>query len=291
MISIMKKLLLHLDTDISPSTFDQVVAYDSNVDNIIAYGGITVDNVTSHVHGMLFTRGVDNLKNSAIFIGGSNVSASDLVGAAVKRAFFGPMTVSVMLDPNGSNTTAAAIVRKVMTNYDVNDKKVVIIGSGPVGQRTALFFLKEGAGEVVITSRDITRSTAISLQMKSAYGVNITAGEAANDESVNKLLNDAHVAIACGPPGVCVIPQSAWESNDTLEVVADVNAVPPQGIAGLDVMDNGTDKKGIRFYGALTIGNFKMKVHRAAIKSLYESNNQFLNESTIYDIACKITSK
>tara|TARA_B110000879_G_scaffold203800_1_gene281785 strand:+ start:1301 stop:2164 length:864 start_codon:yes stop_codon:yes gene_type:complete len=287
----MKKLLLHLDTDISPSTFDQVVAYDSNVDNIIAYGGITVDNVTSHVHGMIFTRSVDNLKNSAIFIGGSNVSASDLVGAAVKRAFFGPMTVSVMLDPNGSNTTAAAIVRKVMTNYDVNDKKVVIIGSGPVGQRTALFFLKEGAGEVVITSRDITRSTAISLQMKSAYGVNITAGEAANDESVNKLLNDAHIAIACGPPGVCVIPQSAWESNDTLEVVADVNAVPPQGIAGLDVMDNGTDKKGIRFYGALTIGNFKMKVHRAAIKSLYESNNQFLNESTIYDIACKITSK
>ena len=287
----MKKLLLHLDTDISPSTFDQVVAYDSNVDNIIAYGGITVDNVTSHVHGMIFTRSVDNLKNSAIFIGGSNVSASDLVGAAVKRAFFGPMTVSVMLDPNGSNTTAAAIVRKVMTNYDINDKKVVIIGSGPVGQRTALFFLKEGAGEVVITSRDITRSTAISLQMKSAYGVNITAGEAANDESVNKLLNDAHVAIACGPPGVCVIPQSAWESNDTLEVVADVNAVPPQGIAGLDVMDNGTDKKGIRFYGALTIGNFKMKVHRAAIKSLYESNNQFLNERTIYDIACKITSK
>lgn len=287
----MKKLLLHLDTDISPSTFDQVVAYDSNVDNIIAYGGITVDNVTSHVHGMIFTRSVDNLKNSAIFIGGSNVSASDLVGAAVKRAFFGPMTVSVMLDPNGSNTTAAAIVRKVMTNYDINDKKVVIIGSGPVGQRTALFFLKEGAGEVVITSRDITRSTAISLQMKSAYGVNVTAGEAANDESVNKLLNDAHVAIACGPPGVCVIPQSAWESNDTLEVVADVNAVPPQGIAGLDVMDNGTDKKGIRFYGALTIGNFKMKVHRAAIKSLYESNNQFLNESTIYDIACKITSK
>ena len=230
----MKKLLLHLDTDISPSTFDQVVAYDSNVDNIIAYGGITVDNVTSHVHGMIFTRSVDNLKNSAIFIGGSNVSASDLVGAAVKRAFFGP---------------------------------------------------------IVITSRDITRSTAISLQMKSAYGVNVTAGEAANDESVNKLLNDAHVAIACGPPGVCVIPQSAWESNDTLEVVADVNAVPPQGIAGLDVMDNGTDKKGIRFYGALTIGNFKMKVHRAAIKSLYESNNQFLNESTIYDIACKITSK
>ena len=287
----MKKLLLHLDTDASPSTFDQVVAYDSNVDNIIAYGGITVENVTSHVHGMIFTRGGGNLKNSAIFIGGSNVSASDLVGEVVKKSFFGPMSVSVMLDPNGSNTTAAAIVRKVTTNYDINGKKVVIIGSGPVGQRAALLFLKEGAGEVVITSRDITRSKAISLQMKNDYGVSATAGEAASGISVNKLLKDAHVAIACGPAGVCVIPQSAWRSCDTLEVVADVNAVPPLGIAGLDVMDNGTDKKGIRFYGALAIGNLKMKVHRAAIKSLYESSNQFLNETTIYDIACKTTSK
>ena len=287
----MKKLLLLLDTDASPSTFDQVVAYDSNVDNIIAYGGITVENVTSHVHGMIFTRGGGNLKNSAIFIGGSNVSASDLVGTAVKKSFFGPMSVSVMLDPNGSNTTAAAIVRKVTTNYDINGKKVVIIGSGPVGQRAALLFLKEGAGEVVITSRDITRSKAISLQMKNAYGISVTAGEAASDESVNKLLNGAHVAIACAPAGVCVIPESAWKNNDTLEVVADVNAVPPQGIAGLDVMDNGTDKKGIRFYGALAIGNFKMKVHRAAIKSLYESSNQFLNETTLYDIACKTTNK
>ena len=287
----MKKLLLHFDTDASPSTFDQVVAYDSNVDNIIAYGGITVENVTSHVHGMLFTRGGGNLKNSAIFIGGSNVSASDLVGAAVKKSFFEPMSVSVMLDPNGSNTTAAAIVRKVTTNYDINGKKVVIIGSGPVGQRAALLLLKEGAGEVVITSRDITRSKAISLQMKNDYGVSVTAREAASGESVNKLLKDAHVAIACGPAGVCVIPQSAWRSCDTLEVVADVNAVPPLGIAGLDLMDNGTEKEGIRLYGALAIGNLKMKVHRAAIKSLYESSNQFLNETTIYDIACKITTK
>ena len=287
----MKNLLLHLDTDASPSTFDQVVAYDSNVDNIIAYGGITVENVTSHVHGMIFTRGGANLKNSAIFIGGSNVSASDLVGEVVKKSFFGPMSVSVMLDPNGSNTTAAAIVRKITTNYDINGKKIIIIGSGPVGQRTALLFLKEGAGEVVITSRDITRSKAISLQMKNSYGVSVTAGEAASDESVNKLLNDAHIAVGCGPPGVCVVSQSAWKSSDTLEVLADVNAVPPLGIAGLDVMDDGIDKKGIRFYGALAIGNFKMKIHRAAIKSLYESNDQFLNETTIYDIACKTTSK
>jgi len=287
----MKKLLLHLDTDPIPSAFDQAVAYDSSVDNIIAYGGITRDNVTPHVHGMIFTRGGKSLKNSAIFIGGSNVSASEMVGSAVKKAFFGPVSVSVMLDPNGSNTTAAAIVRKVMTDYDVTDKKVVIVGSGPVGQRAALFLLKEGAAEVIITSRDITRSKAIVQQMKEAYGIDVTPGEARSDESVAALLKDAHVAIAAGPAGVCVIPDMAWLNSDNLEVIADVNAVPPQGVEGLEVMDNGTEKSGIRFYGAIAIGNFKMKVHRGAIESLFVSNDQFLDETTIYDIACKVDTK
>jgi hypothetical protein len=284
----MKKILLHLDTDPIPSAFDQAVAYDSKVDNVIAYGGITRDNVTPHVHGMIFTRGGKNLKNSAIFIGGSNVTASEMVGNAVKKSFFGPVKISVMLDPNGSNTTAAAIVRKVMSQYDVTGKKVVIVGSGPVGQRSALFLLNEGAAEVVITSRDITRSKAIVHQMKEAYGIDVTPGQARSDESVSALLKDAHVAIAAGPAGVCVIPDVAWKNSDNLEVIADVNAVPPQGVEGLEVMDNGTEKQGIRFYGAIAIGNFKMKVHRAAIESLFESNDQFLDETTIYAIACKV---
>ncbi len=284
----MKKLLLHLDTDPVPSTFDQAVVYDAGVDNIIAYGGITRDNVTPHVHGMIFTRGGKNLKNSAIFIGGSNVPASELVGKAVKKAFFGPVSVSVMLDPNGSNTTAAAVARKVMNDYDIAGKKVVIVGAGPVGQRSALYFLKEGAGEVTITSRSMARAKAITEQMKEDYGVDVTPGESRSDEAVAELIKGAHVAIACGPAGVCILPKLAWQNNDTLEVVADVNAVPPMGVEGLEVMDNGTEKEGIRFYGAIAIGNYKMKVHRAAISALFESNNQFLDETTIYDIACKI---
>jgi hypothetical protein len=284
----MKKLLLHLDTDPVPSAFDQAVVYDAGVDNIIAYGGITRDNVTPHVHGMIFTRGGKNLKNSAIFIGGSNVAASELVGKAVKKAFFGPVSVSVMLDPNGSNTTAASIVRKVVTDYDISGKKVVIIGGGPVGQRSALYFLKEGAAEVIITSRSLARAKAVTQQMKADYDVDIIPGESRSDEAVEKLLVGAHVAIACGPAGVCILPKSAWQNNETLDVVADVNAVPPMGVEGLEVMDNGTEKEGIRFYGAIAIGNFKMKVHRGAISALFESNNQFLDETTIYDIACKI---
>ncbi|MEX1200357.1 MAG: NAD(P)-dependent methylenetetrahydromethanopterin dehydrogenase [Methylophaga sp.] len=284
----MKKLLLHLDTDPVASTFDQAVAYDSGVDNIIAHGGATRDNVTSHVHGMIFTRGGKNLKNSAIFIGGSNVPASELVGQAVKKAFFGPVRVSVMLDPNGSNTTAAAIARKVMNNYDITGKKVVILGAGPVGQRTALYLIKEGAGQIVLTSRSLQRSKTTTDQMKKAYGVDIIPGETRSDESVAKLLKDAHVAIAAGPAGVCIVPETSWASSKTLEVIADVNAVPPLGVEGMEVMDDGVEKQGVRFYGAIAIGNFKMKVHRGAVSSLFDSNDLFLDETTLYDIACKI---
>lgn len=284
----MKKLLLHLDTDPVASTFDQAVAYDSGVDNIIAHGGATRDNVTSHVHGMIFTRGGKNLKNSAIFIGGSNVPASELVGQAVKKAFFGPVRVSVMLDPNGSNTTAAAIARKVMNDYDITGKKVVILGAGPVGQRTALYLLKEGAGEVVLTSRSLQRSKVTTEQMKKAYNVDVIPGETRSDEAVANLLKDAHVAVAAGPAGVCIMPEKSWASSPTLEVIADVNAVPPLGVEGMEVMDDGVEKQGVRFYGAIAIGNFKMKVHRGAVSSLFDSNDLFLDETTLYDIACKI---
>lgn len=287
----MKKLLLHLDTDPVASAFDQAVAYDAGVDNIIAYGDVTRDNVTPHVHGMIFTRGGKNLKNSAIFIGGSNVAASELVGRSVKKAFFGPVRVSVMLDPNGSNTTAAAIVRKVMTNYDITGKNVVILGAGPVGQRAALYLLKEGAAQVSIASRSFERTKVITNQMKQAYGVDVIPAESRSDESAKALLKDAHVAIACGPAGVCVASKSAWSASDNLEVVADVNAVSPLGVETIGIMDDGDEKEGIRFYGAIAIGNFKMKVHRGAVTSLFDSNDQFLDETTIYDIACKIDTQ
>jgi methylenetetrahydrofolate/methylenetetrahydromethanopterin dehydrogenase (NADP+) len=286
----MKKLLLHLDTDLVPSAFDQAVAYDAGVDNVISYGNTTRDNVTPHVHGMIFTRGGKNLKNSAIFIGGSNVPASELVGRAVKKAFFGPVRVSVMLDPNGSNTTAASIARKVLTNYDITGKNVVILGAGPVGQRTAMYLLQEGAAQVTITSRSLERAKNIVAQLKSAYDIDVIPAETRSDEGVDSLLKHAHVAIATGPAGVCVLPKSAWEQSETLEVVADVNAVPPLGVEGIEVMDNNTEKDGVRFYGAIAIGNFKMKVHHSSIAALYESNDLFLDETTIYDIACKIDS-
>ena len=141
---------------------------------------------------------------------------------------------------------------------------------------------------MVLTSRSLQRSKATTDQMKKAYNVDVIPGETRSDEAVANLLKDAHVAIAAGPAGVCIVPEKSWGSSKTLEVIADVNAVPPLGVEGMEVMDDGVEKQGVRFYGAIAIGNFKMKVHRGAVASLFDSNDLFLDETTLYDIACKI---
>src|SRR4026207_2501087 len=102
----MRKLLLHLDTSSHPSVFDRVVALDAGVDTVMSYGSVTEENVRDLVHGAIFTRGPKDLHNTAIFIGGTDMAAGERLLGAVTRNFFGPMRVSVMLDSNGSNTTA-----------------------------------------------------------------------------------------------------------------------------------------------------------------------------------------
>ena len=110
----MRKLLLQLDTSPHPSVFDRVVAYDGGADEVMSYGGVTPETVRDLVHGAIFTRGPKDLHNTAIFIGGTDMGAGERLLKAVRKAFFGPFTVSVMLDSNGSNTTAVAAVTRLL---------------------------------------------------------------------------------------------------------------------------------------------------------------------------------
>ena len=150
----MRKLLLQLDSSRLPSVFDQVVAYDAGADDIMSYGGVTEGDVRDLIHGCIFTRGPKDLHNTAVWIGGTNMSAGEQLLAMAQDALFEPFRVSIMLDSNGSNTTAVAAVVKIEeTLGDLQGKKVVILaGTGPVGQRAAGLLAKDGA-DVTITSR------------------------------------------------------------------------------------------------------------------------------------------
>src|SRR3569833_2955431 len=118
----MLKLLLQLDSSRLPSVFDQVVAYDAGADRIMSEGGVTENEVRDLVHGCIFTRGPKDLKNTAIFIGGSDMSAGEQQLAAANKAFFGPMRGSTMLVSYGSNSTAVAAVVMITLALGVSVK-------------------------------------------------------------------------------------------------------------------------------------------------------------------------
>src|ERR1035437_1093966 len=101
---VMKKILLQLDSDRTASVFDAVTAYDACADILLQYGGVEAAEVRALVYGAMFTRGHSDLKNSAIFVGGTDVAKGEAMLKEVCGCFFGPLRTSVMLDANGCNT-------------------------------------------------------------------------------------------------------------------------------------------------------------------------------------------
>jgi hypothetical protein len=281
----MKKLLLQLDSDKFPSVFDSITAYDAGADNVLSYGGVAPDDVRDLVYGAMFTRGGDDLKNSAVFIGGSDVPTGEAMLKVALDSFFGPVRVSVMMDSNGCNTTAIAAVIRIITTTDVKGKKsAVFAGTGPVGMRGAALLAKEGS-EVYITSRRMGRAEATAKLIKERFDVDVTPLEVKDEEGVAQALEGAQVIFTAGAAGVEIVPESLWKDNPTLEVLADVNAVPPLGIGGIKPTDKGKERNGKIIFGALGIGGLKMKIHRGCVARLFESNELVLEAEEIYAIA------
>ncbi len=281
----MKKLLFQLDTDEHPSVFDTVVAYDGGADHVIGHGNVNPDNVTPLVEGTIFTRSPKEKKLTAIFVGGSDMVAGEKLFKAVQNNFFYDFRVSVMLDSNGSNTTAAAGVAKLLTSGDVAGKKAVVLaGTGPVGQRAAIMLAKEGA-QVTITSRQEARAKQACEDMKNSFDVDIQGIEAFDNDARGKVIEDAQVVFATGAAGIELITTEHWENNGNIELMADANATPPIGIGGTDMMDRGENRQGKFVWGAIGFGTLKLAVHRACIEKLFDANNQLFDAEEIFTIA------
>ena len=281
----MRKILIQLDTDPQPSVFDRVVAIDSGVDELFSYGGVTPENVVGLVHGAIFTRGVPDLKNTAIFIGGSNVAAGEQLLAKVQKTFFGPMRVSTMMDSNGSNTTAAAAVLACRKHVPLTGASVLILaGTGPVGHRAAQILTAEGA-EVRVGSRtrDKAEQTCFAIA-KVLSAARVTPVATGTSVELAEACDGVSLIIAAGAAGIELLSAELRASLKSLKVAVDLNAVPPLGIGGVEVMDKAKDRDGQLCYGAIGVGGTKMKIHRAAVARLFESNDQVLDTAAIYAI-------
>jgi methylenetetrahydrofolate/methylenetetrahydromethanopterin dehydrogenase (NADP+) len=281
----MKKLLFLLDTDPYPSVFDTVVAYDGGADRVAGYAGVTPDNVGPLVDGTIFTRGGKDKQNTAIFVGGGDMTKGEALFAAVKKKFFGPFRVSAMLDSNGSNTTAAAGVALLQKAGKLKGKKAVVLAAtGPVGMRAAAFFGQEGA-DVTITSRQQARADNAAKAIKSRFGVDVTPVEAVDDAARAKAVKDAQIVFAAGAIGVQLLKAADWQNNAEIEMLADVNAQPPLGIEGVEATDKAKDRSGKIAFGALGVGGLKLKLHRGCIGKLFDSSDSVLDAEEIYALA------
>lgn len=285
------KILVCLDTDPQPSVFDGVVAVDSGVDHLFRHSGVTPAVVRDLVYGAIFTRGVSDLKNTAIFVGGSDVTSGEQLLAEVTGTFFGPMRVSAMLDSNGSNTTAAAAVIAAGRHVDLAQATVTVLaGTGSVGKRILRMLASEGAA-IRLGSRTLDKAHEVAAEVKAQVSsANIQSFVTTDPAQLRDSLTGANVVIGSGPPGVQLLSRSTRGEFPDLKVAIDLNAVPTLGIEGIEVGDKAVDQDGTICYGAIGVGGTKMKIHHAAVASLFDSNDLVLDAQEIYDLGKRIDS-
>ena len=208
----MKKLLFLFDTDPYASVFDTVVAYDGGADRVTGYANVTPDNVGTLVDGTIFTRGGKEKQNTAIFVGGGDMGKGEALLKAVKKKFFGPFRVAVMLDPNGSNTTAAAGVALLAKATKLRGKKAVVLaGTGPVGMRASALLAEEGA-DVSITSRSKERAEG-GQGDRGRFGVKVRPVQGADEAARAKDLEGAKIVFAAGAIGIELVKTSHWKAT------------------------------------------------------------------------------
>lgn len=285
-------ILLQFDIDRHASTFDAVVAVDAGVESLLQYSQVTAEGVTPLVHGAMFTRGGDALTRTAIFIGGSDVAAAEVLLQEVRNTFFGPVRVSVMFDANGCNTTAAAAVLSAMRHADIRGATAAVLGgTGPVGLRVARLLAGSGC-RVRLASRSESRAAEAVQSISSVTGHQLITPVASSDPtSVAAAIDDCDLVFACGAAGVELLDAKTLEAASRLRVAVDLNAVPPAGIESVDATDRGRQSNGRHLYGAIGVGGLKMKIHKAAIGKLFERNDQVLDAEEMFAIGKSIAAR
>jgi hypothetical protein len=276
------RILLQLDVDPLPSVFDRIVALDAGADEVLAYGGITSGNVVPLVQGAIFTRGPKDLSSTAIMIGGSNVPAAEQVMQIVRETFlpqFG-LRVSILFDPNGASTTAAATVLTLAKHIDIAGAQLLVMGPGPVGSRVARLLAKGGAnvrlgGKTLLEAEEVCNRLASEKVEPVDTGSNLGAIDA---------LAECQAVIDAGPVGTQILTRSAVLDSTSLRMLVDLNAVPPAGIEGMSTTDRGDERDGRICYGALAVGELKMKLHKAAIGRLFERSDLVLDVEEIAEL-------
>jgi methylene-tetrahydromethanopterin dehydrogenase len=292
-----KPYILHMFTpEKNLSPFDVNMALDAGWTAAIPYLNVESGEIQALVQDAIFSRSPGGLKRTGIFIGGRDAKmAVDMVRSAAK-AMVPPFEVSVFADPSGAFTTAAAMVAVVehelesKFHMDLKGKKVLALGgTGPVGQIAATLAAKAGA-VVKIIGRQLEKAQTIATLCDTEFGDGQTQIEGDADANKAELIKDADIVFATAAAGIQVLSAELVAAAPQLKVAADVNAVPPSGIAGLDAHHRGNpiagSQSGAVGVGALAIGNVKYKTQSALLKRMRETDKPvYLSFDDAFELA------
>lgn len=262
------------------SPFDINMAADAGYQIVVPYCEVGIESITGLTQDTIFSRGPKGVQRTGIFIGGRDaLLATDMLERA-KSAMVKPFVVSLMADPSGAYTTAAAMVACVEAallkrhGHGLDGQRVLVLGgTGPVGRIAGVIAAQAGASVSLSSRNGIDVAEQAARETGSRFAVTLHGVSGGDRAAVRTSLSEADVVLACAAAGVQVVSAEDLASAGALKVAADVNAVPPEGIAGVGVMDDakplaGTSAVGI---GALAIGNVKYQTQHRLLVQMREA--------------------
>jgi methylene-tetrahydromethanopterin dehydrogenase len=271
------KHILHMITPLKHmSPFDVNMAADAGYEVIATYTNVMINEVTGLVQDAIFSRPPSAGVKTGFFIAGKNaIEALDMLDTA-KKALVPPFAVSLFADPAGSFTTAAAMVASVEKLLKTKKKtlkgtKVAVFGAtGVVGFSASVLAALEGAQVTMVGYDGPARVEKSSNDIEARFGVKPGFADGSSDKLKSAILADTQVALCCGRAGVLILSKAQIAAARGLIIAADVNAVPPTGVEGLDFMANGSELApgGALGLGPLAIGNIKYQTESGLFKKM-----------------------
>ena len=275
------KHVLHMLTPLRHmSPFDVNMALDAGFDAVVPYTEVTLAEVAGLVQDAMFSRPPKTGVRTGIFFGGKQaIAALDMLDAA-KKALVPPFGISFFADPAGSFTTAAAMVACVekllrdKKNRTLKGARIAVFGAtGVVGFSAAVISALQGAAVTLVGYDGIKRVSDGASEIKARFGADVQAADGSDDGKKAGILADTEIALCAGRAGVQILSKAQLDAAKNLLIVADVNAVPPAGVEGLDVMANGAElgMHGTLGLGPLAIGNIKYKTESGLFRKMIEA--------------------
>ncbi|MEM5339497.1 NAD(P)-dependent methylenetetrahydromethanopterin dehydrogenase [Paraburkholderia azotifigens] len=283
------------------SPFDVNMAVDAGYQVVVPYTDVDVKLIGPLTQDAIFSRGPKGVAHTGIFIGGRDVMlATDMLRLS-REAMVPPFEVSVFADPSGSFTTAAALVACVewqlrhAFDTGLDGKRVLVFGgTGPVGLIAGVLAAQAGARVSLASSRGLDAARDACKRATARFGAALEGADASSANALQETLKSVDVVFATAAAGVEVMSAQQVSEADRLLVAADVNAVPPAGIAGVGVMDNGkrVGPHGALGIGALAIGNVKYEVQqRLFMQMLAAKQKVYLGFEDAMEMARRVVAE